>query len=63
MTAETSNCPASFADPLAERPARRAGRRGFTMTELLVVAAIIAAFAAILFVVMGKVYKVVRSWD
>ena len=48
---------------LAGRLSAAAGRRGFTMTELLVVVAIMAAFAAILFVVMGKVYKVVRSWD
>jgi hypothetical protein len=32
------------------------------MTELLVVAAIVAALAALLLTVMGKVYGVVRSW-
>jgi prepilin-type N-terminal cleavage/methylation domain-containing protein len=37
--------------------------RGFSMIELLVVAAIMAAVAAILLVVMGKVYDVVRSWN
>ena len=36
---------------------------GFTLTELLVVVAIVAALAAMLLVVMGKVYKVIRSWD
>ena len=37
--------------------------RGFSMIELLIVAAIVAAVAAILLVVMGKVYEVVRSWN
>jgi prepilin-type N-terminal cleavage/methylation domain-containing protein len=36
---------------------------GFTLTELLVVVAIVAALAAMLLVVMGKVYEVIRSWD
>jgi prepilin-type N-terminal cleavage/methylation domain-containing protein len=38
-------------------------RRAFSMTELLVVAAIVACLAALLLVVMGKVYEVVRSWQ
>ena len=37
--------------------------RGFTLTELLVVVAIVAAIAAMLLVIMGKVYEVIRSWD
>ena len=37
--------------------------RGFTLTEMLVVAAIVAAFVAMMFVVVGKVYEVIRSWD
>ena len=41
----------------------RARPRGFSMVELLVVAAIVAAIAAMLFVVMGKVYQVIRSWN
>ena len=42
---------------------RRRLRLGFSMIELLIVVAIIAAVAAILLVVMGKVYEVVRSWQ
>jgi prepilin-type N-terminal cleavage/methylation domain-containing protein len=49
------------ASPVCPRP--RARLRGFSMIELLVVAAIVAAVAAMLLVVMGKVYEVIRSWN
>ena len=46
-----------------DRPWPRVRFRGFSMIELLVVAAIVAAIAAMLLVVMGKVYQVIRSWN
>jgi prepilin-type N-terminal cleavage/methylation domain-containing protein len=55
----------TFSSPLLP-PDRRRPRvrfRGFSMIELLVVAAIVAAVAAMLLVVMGKVYQVIRSWN
>jgi prepilin-type N-terminal cleavage/methylation domain-containing protein len=55
----------TFNDPIRTlaylRP--RVRFRGFSMIELLVVAAIVAAVAAMLLVVMGKVYEVIRSWN
>jgi prepilin-type N-terminal cleavage/methylation domain-containing protein len=55
----------TFKDPphAPVRPRPRARLRGFSMIELLVVAAIVAAVAAMLLVVMGKVYEVIRSWN
>ena len=45
------------------RPRLRGWPRGFTLTELLVVAAIVATFIALLLTVLGKVYAVLRSWQ
>jgi prepilin-type N-terminal cleavage/methylation domain-containing protein len=49
--------------PLPDRRWPRVRSRGFSMIELLIVAAIVAAVAAMLLVVMGKVYQVIRSWN
>ena len=41
----------------------RERRLGFSLVELLVVAAIVTIFAGILFVVASAVWKVVQSWQ
>ena len=47
---------------MARRMSRKS-RFGFSLVELLVVAAILTIFAAILFVVASAVWKVVQSWQ